>query len=233
VIQIVPKIYIMEGLRTSNVYALVSPEGLTLVDSGMAGESRKIIDQLVQGDFALSDLRQIVLTHAHNDHAGSAFDIVQQSGARVLAHRDEVPYIEQTVIVPRSLLRRFLTRLGGFLFKQPACKVDVILADGDPVENSGGFLAVHTPGHTPGSLCLYHPERHILLCGDALFNRHPLTGKPGLQEPPAMVTQNTAQARESIRKLAKLEVEVLLCGHGKPILENAGQQIKNLVQALP
>lgn len=229
-LQIVPNLYLLEGLRASNVYLLVSSEVLTLVDSGMAGESAKIIDQLAQGGFTLSDLRQIFLTHAHGDHTGSAAELARLSGAEVLAHKDEVPYIEQTV-VPRSQVRRFLTRLGGLLFKQPACKVDVVLADGDMIPNSGGYIAVHTPGHTPGSLSLYHPLRHILICGDALFNRHPVTGKVGLQEPPAMVTQDPSQAHASIEKLAKLEVEVLLCGHGKPILEKAGEQIKNLERA--
>ena len=98
------------------------------------------------------------------------------------------------------------------------------------IPNSGGHIAVHTSGHTKGSLCLYHPERHILLCGDALFNRHPMSGRQGLQEPPAMVTLDSVKARESISKLAKLEIEVLLCGHGEPILEKAGEEIKRLAK---
>jgi glyoxylase-like metal-dependent hydrolase (beta-lactamase superfamily II) len=89
-------------------------------------------------------------------------------------------------------------------------------------------MAVHTPGHTPGSLCLYHPERHILICGDAIINKHPLTGKKGLRESVATFSVNPAQMRESIRKLAGLDVEMLLTGHGEPILGNASALIKAL-----
>lgn len=223
-------IFLLEGLRLSNAYLLILPEGLTLVDAGFMGEAERITEKLTRAGFSISDLHQLVLTHTHIDHIGSAAEIVRLTGARVLAHKDEIPYLERREAMPRhSLSQRLLFWLEeGLLAKPPPVKVDLSLEDGAVIPATGGFTAVHAPGHTPGSLCLYHPERRILICGDALFNKHPLTGKRGLIGPPALATSDTTQARQSVRKLAGLEVEILLCGHGKPILENAGEMIRSV-----
>ena len=93
--QVVPDVHLIEGLRASHAYVLVSEGGLTLVDSGNPGEATKIVSQLEEGGYTLSDLLAIVLTHCHADHTGSAAELARRSGARVLAHREEVAYIEK------------------------------------------------------------------------------------------------------------------------------------------
>ena len=97
-LQITPNIFMLEGLRVANVYLLASPEGLTLVDTGLIGEAGKIADQLVKAGYAITDLRQIVITHAHSDHTGSAAELVRLSGAKVLAYKDEVAYLSYTAL---------------------------------------------------------------------------------------------------------------------------------------
>jgi glyoxylase-like metal-dependent hydrolase (beta-lactamase superfamily II) len=229
--QITPDIFLLEGLRTSNVYLLVSPEGLTLVDTGMTGEAKKIASQLERAGYALADLRQVVITHAHPDHTGSAAEIVRQSSAKILAHKDEAPYLAGIAsLPPGSWLQAFLFRLSAMVMPNPPpLQVDMALEEGEVIPATGGFTAVHAPGHTPGSLCLYHPERRILICGDAILNNHPLTGRKGLREPLVVFSAHPGQVWESIRKLAGLEVQVLLSGHGSPVLEGAGEKIKHLV----
>jgi glyoxylase-like metal-dependent hydrolase (beta-lactamase superfamily II) len=225
----------IEGLRAAHVYVIVSAEGLTLVDTGLAQETDRILNQLKAAGHEPSAVRNIILTHFHDDHAGGAASIAGLTGARVQAHREEVPFIEQTIPSrPRPRLLAIFSRITKrMLPKSAPCRVDVALEDGDAIEGSGGYRAIHTPGHTPGSLCLYHPERRILFCGDALFNRHPVTGRRGLREPIRMFTADPEKARDSIRKLSKLNVEQLFCGHGEPILVDAGRQIEALLRRLP
>lgn len=231
--QIVPGVYLIEGLRgnSANVYLLASGEELTLVDSGLPGAADQIAAQLEEKDYPLSNLQAIVLTHSHGDHTGGAAELVLRSGAQIMAYQDEVPYIERTAPLPfGSLLKRLSNWLGDrLLFKRAPCKVGRALQDGDVIEALGGLQVIHTPGHTPGSIALYQPERRILFCGDVLFNKNPLTGKEGLRLSPSLFTLDVAQMRESACKLAALPVDVLCCGHGEPILEGAEGRMQDVV----
>jgi glyoxylase-like metal-dependent hydrolase (beta-lactamase superfamily II) len=205
---------------------------LTLVDSGLPGAADQIAAQLQEKGHPLSNLQAIVLTHSHADHTGGAAELARRSGAQIMAHQDEVPYIEQTAPLPfGSLLKRLSNWLGDrLLFKRAPCKVDRALQDGDVIETLGGLQVIHTPGHTPGSIALYQPEGRILFCGDAFFNRNPLTGKKGLQLSIPLFTLDVAQMRESARRLAALPVEVLCFGHGEPILRGAGDRLRVLLE---
>jgi len=229
--QVAPGVYMLEGLRSSNVYALALPQGIALIDSGLSGAVHQIVTQLKKGGYALSDLQAIVLTHAHGDHTGSAAELARRSGAQVFAHREEVPYIEGTKSLPAtSVLQRAMIWmqnrvLGGRAF----CQVERALEDGEVIEDLGGLQVIHTPGHTPGSICLYQPEGKVLFCGDLLFNGHPLTGRGEFQFSISQFCVDAAQARESVRRLLKVPIEVLCLGHGKPILEGAGKRIRELL----
>lgn len=226
--QVVSDLYLMEGLRGANVYLLLGGEGLTLIDSGMAGNADRIAAQLEEAGYALSQLQAIVLTHAHIDHVGSAAELARRSGAQVVAHQDEVPYIEHTQSLPAaSPIRRLMNWLSDhILFRSSPPKVDRPVHEGDMVAN---LQVIHLPGHTPGSMGLYQPEGQLLLCGDVLFNAHPMTGRPGLRYPLPVVTVDDVQARASVARLSAMQIDVLCCGHGEPIVGGAGQQIGALL----
>jgi len=229
--EIVPDVSLMDGLRGANVYVLVAEGGLTLIDSGVAGDVERIVAQLQAASYRLSDVHRIVLTHAHGNHIGGAAALARRSGAQVVAHRDEVPYVEQTRPLPApSLVQRVLFWMSDHLvFRLSPCDVERAVEDGDVLEPLGGTRVVHMPGHTPGTMGLYQPERGIFFCGDALFNAHPMTGRPGLQLPLPMVTVDTAKALASVRKLSGLPIDVLCCGHGEPIVGGAGERIRALL----
>jgi glyoxylase-like metal-dependent hydrolase (beta-lactamase superfamily II) len=232
---IAPDVYLLEGLRGSNIYFLNSKDGYVLIDSGTPNQTNRIAAQLQEAGYDLSQLRAIVLTHGHGDHAGSAAELARCSGAQVMAHCQDVPYIEQTQPLPFSswykhLMLRFADRV---LFRQPACKVDKPLDEGDVIEAAGGLRVIHTPGHTPGSICLYQPERELLFCGDTIINMNQIKGKERLRPSPAMISVDSSQARKSLGKLAGLSLEVLCFGHGSPILGGAGKLVTALIQENP
>lgn len=230
--EVVPNVYLIEELRGANVYVLGSDENLSLVDSGMTGDTDRIVAQLQEAGHPLSHLRSIILTHGHGDHSGGALALVRRCGAPVVAHRDEKPYIERTGSLPaHSLVKRLLNWLSErLLFRLAPCHVDRAVEDGDVLEALGGMHVIHAPGHTPGSMALYHPGRRILFCGDVLFNAHPITGRPGLRLPIPLVTVDNAEALNSVRRLSRLPVEVLCCGHGEPIVGGADERLKALLQ---
>lgn len=229
--EVVSNVYLMEGLSASNVYLLTAEDELTLVDAGLSSDVDQIVGQLEEGGYALGQIRTLVLTHAHGDHVGGAAELARRSGAEIVAHRDEVPYIEQTKSLrPSSLVGRVMNWLSSrILFRTDACDVDRAVGEGDVLEALGGLEVVHTPGHTPGALSLYQRERRILFCGDALFNADPMTGGPGLDFPIRLISVDNAQARESVRKLAELPIDVLCCGHGEPIVDGANEKIRALL----
>ena len=101
--QIVDDIHLIEGVGPAHVYLLVSDDGLTLVDSGTPGAADKIAAQLEEGGYALSDVRAIVSTHAHSDRTGALAELARRSGAQVLAHQDEVVYLELIAHVFRGV----------------------------------------------------------------------------------------------------------------------------------
>jgi glyoxylase-like metal-dependent hydrolase (beta-lactamase superfamily II) len=229
--QVVPNVYLIEGLRTSNVYVLTSADGLALVDTGSPGDGGKIVSQLEEGGHTLSDLKTILLTHYHGDHVGNVAALVAHSGAWVMAHAEDVPYIEQSASLPASSAwRRVLNWMMDKLMPTSPCEVNNALDDGDVVATLGGLHVIHVPGHTPGSIVFYQPERQLLFCGDVLFNGNPFTGRGDLQMPPRFFSMDPDQAKASVRKLADLSVEVICFGHGAPLREDAQAALKRIAQ---
>jgi len=230
--EMAPDVYMLDGVRGCNVYLLGSDEELTLIDTGMPGQAGAILSELREMGFVPPDLRTIVLTHGHLDHVGSAEALVARCGARILAHRDDVPYIQGIKPMPAaSALSRLMYRATALMLRSAALPVDGALLDAQMVHALGGLQVCHTPGHTPGSVSLYQPERGLLFCGDALFNRNPLTGRRGLQLPLAFVSADLMRARAAARLLADLTIETLLPGHGEPVSDSVSERILALLGA--
>jgi len=221
------QLYRLESLHRSNAYVIGSGNKYLLVDSGVAKDATSIMTELEGAGFSLANLVGLVLTHTHSDHSGGAPKIISETGVPVFAHKDEVPYIEKLMDLPvGSAWRRSLLWLSDhFIMRREPCQVDYKLEHLEQIEGFSGLQTLHTPGHTPGSLSLYHQDEKFLLCGDALFNANPITGKPGLRLPLKVVTLDNDVAYESVVYLASLDVEVLCCGHGEPITESAGEKI--------
>ncbi|MBD3349003.1 MAG: MBL fold metallo-hydrolase [Candidatus Eisenbacteria bacterium] len=222
--QLADGVYWLEGLRSSNAYLVVSDRGLLLVDGGMAADVPRIVSQIESLGRAVAALKGIVVTHAHGDHTGGVTELVRRSGASVMAHRDEAPYIEGDESLPAgSLIQRAVRWLDDLISGgSKGVEVEKKLGDQDCLEFLGGLRVIHTPGHTPGSISLYQEQREILFCGDLLFNGDLFTGRGGLRQAPRFFSAEPDEATRSLEGLAELDVKVLCVGHGEPlVLENS------------
>jgi glyoxylase-like metal-dependent hydrolase (beta-lactamase superfamily II) len=110
------------------------------------------------------------------------------------------------------------------IFKTHIDHVDVALNDGDIVDALGGLHVIHVPGHTPGSIALYHPERRILFSGDIFFNER------GIRVAPKFFNVDTTQVQEAAHRLAAYPIDIACFGHGEPILKDAGDRIREAIQ---
>ncbi|MEX0750293.1 MAG: MBL fold metallo-hydrolase [Dehalococcoidia bacterium] len=210
-------IYSIDGLKTGRSYLIDESDGVTLVDTSSPNAADRILDALATLGRLPADLRTIVATHYHDDHTGNVAALVERSGAQLLAHVEDAPYIDG-----RKPWRHL--DIGPFDVSTPESRhytltVDRQVRAGEVLPVAGGLEALHTPGHTPGSISLYSRERGVLFTGDAIGNWF------GLQLPMPMPSHDMEEAKRSVHKLAALDYEVALPGHGNPVLGRASQKI--------
>ena len=222
-------VHCMTSQKIANLFLLVSNGELTLIDTGNKGETEKIRSMFDRAGQSLEQLRRIILTHCHTDHVGSLAALRQVTVAQVLAHEAEAPFITQEARLPRprvGVRARLLHTLMEPMFRPEPCSVDQTLKHGDAIEGTG-LTVIHVPGHSPGSICLYHGEARALFAGDALIN---MFGK--LRGPIGPFCWDLREAHRSLTKLLELDVETIYFSHGETIREGANEKIRSLVQAL-
>ncbi len=186
------------GTYDANAYLV---DGNILVDAGMDGVS--VISELEKHEPL--HLETIILTHCHFDHSGGAKVIAEATGARIALHKDDAALLNDAYASAAQL----------FGEEAPEISPDILLRGGEVFD---GLLVIHTPGHTPGSICLYNEDSKILFSGDTVFP-HGSFGRTDLHG------GSRSQLIESIRKLTHLNVSVMYPGHGD-IVTNANEQIK-------
>ncbi len=231
--QIQPGIYRIKASR-SNVYVLAD-KTLTLIDTGMQGDGEEIIKAIRAIGRKPEEVTQILITHAHIDHTGSLAFLKQATGAQIFAGIREIDYIQGA----KKTWRMEREGLGGTLFKlalfvaetffysYTPVAVDVPLLGGEVLNCFEGIKVVATPGHSPGSLSYYLPEKKILFTGDAL------SGAPEVRLPPQAGCADYQEARASVKKLSALRFETCCFGHGEPLKSGADAVVKKLCAALP
>jgi glyoxylase-like metal-dependent hydrolase (beta-lactamase superfamily II) len=151
---------------------------VVLLDTGLVGEPWLIRRRLRQLGLAPSDVKAILLTHGHLDHAGNLAWAKEWSGAPIYAHSAEQTHIDGTF--PYAGVNRWcgrLERAGRLVLRAGrAVKIDRFIADGEELPFWGGLSVVHLPGHTLGHCGFYSAKRGVLFSGDLFasyfFNVH-------------------------------------------------------------
>ncbi|WP_444951493.1 MBL fold metallo-hydrolase [Micromonospora ureilytica] len=227
-IQVSPTVWQL-AFPVGHVHFVRLPDGYALIDTAIPGSATTILDALARLGGRLQDLRQIVLTHSHIDHMGSAADLVEATGARVLAGALDAPVISGTAAelepaytAPERALHGQI--MAGFAEADVRplqhVPVDVELHDGDTIADwSEPVHVLHVPGHTPGGIALHLASSGVLFPGDIVATTE---GRAILG--PFNVDRD--QAIASFRRLASLEVEALCVPHGEPVLKDAGEVLR-------
>ncbi|MBI5927962.1 MAG: MBL fold metallo-hydrolase [Chloroflexi bacterium] len=219
--QISENVYTFTGLPAGRVYGLVDSDGLTLIDTSVAPAAKRILKQLAARGYQPKDVKRILITHAHPDHVGGLPHLKEATGAEIWASALEKRVIQGEIPIPTVKAR---IHPPNMTLKPVA--VERELADGDTLpEILGGLQVVATFGHAPGHISFWHPEKRILFTGDVIFY---IPRKMRL--PFAFLTVDMDENRRSITKIAALEPKIICFGHGKPIIENAAEQLRVFAQ---
>jgi len=229
VTELAPGVHSLGGTKGGRVRAFLLDHGeLTLVDTLFEDDARGVLDAIRALGRSPGDLARIVLTHAHRSHLGGLAALKRATGAKILAHEWEADIIsgdrraQPVTVRPMQSLRLMPFQLG-LRFGRPKhvpCPVDEALDEDDEV---GPLQVLHAPGHTPGHLAFFWPERSVLLAGDAIATWPELC--PGWKP----FTLNAKQQADSLSRMAALAPRVVGVGHGDAITENAAELVRSFL----
>jgi len=191
--------YIWPGAGNNANSYLIGGEMPTLIDPGhIMNESREpclsqLLAAMADDGFKPEDMKLIINTHLHPDHCQASPELAARSKAKVAFHKADA----------ELAAARFGRRL-----EEVGLKADFYLTEGElelGINQKTKLVVYHTPGHSPGSVCLYLPQSKALISGDLVF-----TMSVGRTDIPG---GDIDQLRESIERMSKLDVEHLLPGH--------------------
>ena len=237
-----------EGIeRFTNAYVIEGNRGSILVDCGW--DSSEAIwafrEELRVERLSFEDINWVVVTHVHPDHFGLAAKLRELCGAKIVMHRADAELIHARYVDYAGLVED----TGKMLLSEgvpadeademressvwaaqfvTAAEPDVVVEDGDTVSNGTFQLEVlHTPGHTPGHICLYDPRKRRLFCGDViLFDAIPHVGVH-----PQSGGDPVGDYMQSLEYLGQKSVSFVFPGHG-PVFNSLGIRTEEILRLL-
>ncbi|KIF70114.1 beta-lactamase [Streptomyces sp. AcH 505] len=210
------------GNDVVSCYLIDTDDGITLVDAALPGHWHDLQNELRSLGKTADDIRGLVLTHGDSDHIGFAERLRREHGVPVYVHAADADRA-RTGEKPKTPLgtMKVGAALGFFSYslrknglRTTYVSEVVEVADGDVLDLPGSPVIVGMPGHSPGSVAVHVPLADAVFVGDALTTRHVLTGRTGPQ--PAPFTDDPAESRASLDRLAQLPASWVLPGHGAP-----------------
>ncbi len=191
-------LYKEKGTLDANTY-VIQDELTVLIDPGLENYLEQQLKEMQDDGIYPKDIDVIAITHLHPDHCGATAALKGISGAKVALHPLQVDYLD--IMAEES--QKFL---GVGIAKK--FSADFVLEDRLSL-GSTEFEILHTPGHSPGSICFYAADKKILICGDLVFEQG--VGRTDLP------FGNMDELRNSIEAISALDTELLLPGHGRII----------------
>ena len=201
-----------------------------LVDAGYRPSLGLISAGLRALGTSLEHVGLIVLTHYHPDHTGGLAKLVEATSAKVAVHRLEAGFLTGEEPAPNPfhhpLLATVTQPFVRLMYSDPV-EVHYLLDDGDVLPLGENVSIVHTPGHSPGSICLYLESVKALIVGDALQYRF-----RRLSPPAWWVTSDYHQAVQSLKKLMAYDFQIICFSHFPALRLDArgvlGRLIRNM-----
>jgi hydroxyacylglutathione hydrolase len=191
--------YIWQDTYENNCNAyVIKGDKTVLIDPGHSRHLDKLFSQMEEDGMSAEKVDFVIITHSHPDHF-EGVEAFLNNPAKIAMSREE---------------ERYLLESGKLLFEmmgQPLreFRVDFYLREGELHLGKDIFHIYPTPGHSPGSLSIYWPERKVLLTGDLVFY-----GGIGRTD---FLEGNSKLIKESIERMSHIDIEVLLPGHGEPV----------------
>jgi glyoxylase-like metal-dependent hydrolase (beta-lactamase superfamily II) len=213
------------SLGLVNAFLIDSGE-LTLIDSGFPDSAGKIVQAVESLGRKPADIRHIIGTHCHPDHAGSLAAIKRLTSAPVYMHATDAAMVRKgagrrPMTAAPGLLRSVLYNL--FVARSSStiepCAIDYEITDGTELPIAGGLRALHAPGHCAGQLAFWWPIRRVMFVADAASNLPNL----GL----SLGYENLPEGLRSLATIAALDFDIACFGHGRAITTQASGKFKH------
>jgi glyoxylase-like metal-dependent hydrolase (beta-lactamase superfamily II) len=205
--QLADDLYLLRGFPPNAINVYLA--GDVLIDAATRQGERRIMRQ-IRGRTVSAH----ALTHAHPDHQGSSHAICERLEIPLWCGRGDVPAMETPGAISNSQAPGWLNRFQARFWTGPPHPVARALQEGD---EAAGFTVLEVPGHSRGHVAYWRAADRVLILGDVLNGMNLMTGRRGLQEPPTIFTPDPPRNRQSARRLAALEPELVCFGHGPPL----------------
>ncbi|WP_393100202.1 MBL fold metallo-hydrolase [Streptomyces sp. LN325] len=225
IVEVATGVHLVHGSNT-NWVILSEGDAVTLIDTGYPGDRLDVLASLDALGHSPKAIGAVLITHAHNDHLGSAEYLSSAFGVPVHLHEEELPHARREFLQQVSVgsVIRQAWRPGVLPWAVHAIRsggtADVRMTRPEsfpgegPLDLPGRPVPVHTPGHTAGH-CVYHlPDAGVVISGDALVSAHPTSRTRAPQLLPIMFHAERAMAINSLARIETLAADVLLPGHG-------------------
>ena len=224
--ELLPNLVWIEG-KASNIYLWQDESGLIMVDTGMPGDTKKILATMAEDNLQPTDVVAILVTHADIDHAGGAAELSARCDAPIIASSKTADLL----IIGKSpkhmpwIIQLIADRFFGY---KPVAEERIqIIEDGQTLPELTEWQALATPGHCADHYSFCSPVQGVLFAGDALSTRG-----DRLQSSRKHITADPVAAGQSARRLLQLTPAVFACGHGRPMVDHNAEDVMMLFQEL-